>query len=106
MASDNKHQPFVSLEFVTCRNMLWQEKKIPIDFSLQIGLKKGVFPGEEGKSTVTVVIQSLEMEITRRVTPWQVCKERQVSGVPLKQSCAWGTFFRWNLDSTERVLLS
>lgn len=32
MASDNKHQPFVSLEFVTCRNMLWQEKEILIDF--------------------------------------------------------------------------
>lgn len=70
MASDNKHQPFVSIEFVTCRNMLWQEKEILIDFSPQIGLKKGVFPGEEGESTVKLVIQYLEMKITRRVMPW------------------------------------
>lgn len=32
LASDNKHQPFVSLEFVTRRNMLWQEKRYSLIF--------------------------------------------------------------------------
>jgi len=59
-------------------------KKILIDFSPQIGLKKGVFPGGGGESTVKVVIQYLEMKRGRRVMPWQVCKQRQVSGVTRK----------------------
>ena len=44
LVSDNKHQPFVSLEFVTCRNMLWQEKRYSLIFSPSNRVHKGGLP--------------------------------------------------------------